>query len=1064
MESFWRSVGITLGRRWKLVLAVMVVITAVLGIGLTRVEFATGEASYLNQSSQVAIDNVEYQNNFGGEAVIILFTASEGSDADVADLVSPENLPELARLETELRQVDNVASVITPLTALCFSDALLQAPDPVPPECDLSPPDTVEPLESAAGQAALIGASTRDEAGAAARNADIALSFARLGAVDDKTLGNPPWNDVLMYDNTGFQQVDGALVAPADEERAIRLSLRGSFPDQQTAVGGIVLGGNLDLDAQSAATADVLDVLESANVAGFDVVVTGSPVYLKEINDYLKGGTLTLGLAAMVVMAIVLGVMFKVRRRLIPLVAVVFGVVWTFSILGLIGIDLSLVTISGLPILIGLGIDFAIQIHNRYEEEVNLDHDTHPMSETAANLAPPLFAATLAGVVAFLALRLSKVPMIRDFGVMLAIGIVVLATLGIVVPGVLLAFGRTAHAADAPTGGKADAPTGGQADAPDAASQPAMPNTGATAATHHEPTHNWVERVVVKLGGLPTRWGLALVVLSLFLFVGGLLVEGRTKIESDPIKWIDQGSQVVTDIEFLEERTGFATTLGVLVNANNVYDQDVIDLMHDFTLYAEARPDVAVSSSLVGTMAKIIAIPDATPIAPTEEDIVEAAKAMPPDVRDALVNDDQTAAQINLRLAPASLEERSVTVAELEAELDSLIAALDVPADSILMTDLSEGQDPVRATPAGLAMVGIGLLENLSANRAALTYLALSVAGLYLVLRLRSFSRALLALVPVFLAVGLSSLIVGVLGISLSPLTTVSGPLIIASCTEFSVLILGRYLEERQRGLDARFASDKAAARTGLAFFTSACTTIGGFAVLMVSPLPLLRDFGIIVTLNVAIALLAALIVMPPMMVWVDLKGWLGTESQVGKHGAVKLAADFPHDQTALAGVGVLVFAGATVGVYVAADTSSGSASALSYAPVALPTTTTTTTTLPPTTTTVPPTTVPGQEPPESTVSTAPSGPVVDPSGFPTEPPVGPISAILFSVLIAQGVEPNVANCAISTALLTADENQLVALGIAEGSPEALAIVIQGGLDCGIPQETIDAAIAAQFG
>ena len=42
-----------------------------------------------------------------------------------------------------------------------------------------------------------------------------------------------------------------------------------------------------------------------------------------------------------------------------------------------------------------------------------------------------------------------------------------------------------------------------------------------------------------------------------------------------------------------------------------------------------------------------------------------------------------------------------------------------------------------------------------------------------------------------------------------------------------------------------------------------AATTIGGFAVLMVSPLPLLRDFGVIVTLNVAIALLAALVVSP---------------------------------------------------------------------------------------------------------------------------------------------------------------------------------------------------------
>ena len=57
------------------------------------------------------------------------------------------------------------------------------------------------------------------------------------------------------------------------------------------------------------------------------------------------------------------------------MLSVIVGVLWSFSLLGIIGIDLSLVTISGLPILIGVGIDFAIQVHNRVEEEVVLDKE-----------------------------------------------------------------------------------------------------------------------------------------------------------------------------------------------------------------------------------------------------------------------------------------------------------------------------------------------------------------------------------------------------------------------------------------------------------------------------------------------------------------------------------------------------------------------------------------------------------------------------------------------------------------------------------------------------------------
>ena len=114
-------------------------------------------------------------------------------------------------------------------------------------------------------------------------------------------------------------------------------------------------------------------------------------------------------------------------------------------------------------------------------------------------------------------------------------------------------------------------------------------------------------------------------------------------------------------------------------------------------------------------------------------------------------------------------------------------------------------------------------------------------------------------MIPVLLAVGTSAVLVRVLGITLSPLTTVGGPLVVATCAEFSVLLVARYAEERAKGLDPEQSTHVAAQRTGRAFFTSALTTLGGFAVLMFSTLPLLGDFGIVVTINIAVALLSAL-------------------------------------------------------------------------------------------------------------------------------------------------------------------------------------------------------------
>jgi predicted RND superfamily exporter protein len=179
----------------------------------------------------------------------------------------------------------------------------------------------------------------------------------------------------------------------------------------------------------------------------------------------------------------------------------------------------------------------------------------------------------------------------------------------------------------------------------------------------------------------------------------------------------------------------------------------------------------------------------------------------------------------------------------------------------------------VTATPSGLAVVGVGLLDNLESNRVLLTYLAILFVGLFLAVRLRSIARSLLSLVPVLIAVGAASLVAYALSLKLSPLTAVGGPLVVAVCTEFTSLILLRFVEERRKGFAPKQAVDHTAARTGRAFIVSALTAISGVAVISTSSMPLLRDFGIVVGMNVAVALLSALIVLPPMLVWADSDG-----------------------------------------------------------------------------------------------------------------------------------------------------------------------------------------------
>src|SRR4029450_3503572 len=73
-------------------------------------------------------------------------------------------------------------------------------------------------------------------------------------------------------------------------------------------------------------------------------------------------------------------------------------------------------------------------MHSRVEEEVIIDRAPHPIQEASVNLGPALLVVTFDAIFAFLALRFAKVPMIRDFGLLLAVGIAAICVCSIVLP------------------------------------------------------------------------------------------------------------------------------------------------------------------------------------------------------------------------------------------------------------------------------------------------------------------------------------------------------------------------------------------------------------------------------------------------------------------------------------------------------------------------------------------------------------------------------------------------------------------------------------------------------
>ncbi len=796
MQRFWSYIAVQLGKHAIVVTVVGLLVTIGLGLGITQLDFATGQDSYLNTNEQVYKDNVVYQRLFGGEAMLTVIRMDPGHTVD--ELFTGDGAQQMQQFHDTLKHSRKVEAVVSPLTILRFSDSLVSSPDG-------------NPTTSPAGKA-LLAAQAKETPGspaAQARAKDAVATLGRISAVPvaERTFDNPEWVKFLLYNNEGN----------------VRKALNSVFLDKRTAQIVTRLPGNASIEREGSASKLVQQEAAKLHFDNARTVTTGAAVLLKDINDYLRGGMLTLGGIAVLIMIVILLVLFQVRWRLLPLLVVLVGVVWAFGLAGYLGIPLTIVTIAGLPVMLGIGIDYAIQMHARIEEEVVIDRADHPIQETARNLGPALLVVTFDAIFAFAALHFAKVPMLRDFGLLLAVGIAAICICSIILPMAILGIREF----KSPTKGR------------DFRAGP-------------------LGRLVVWLGSIPARAAVLFAIASVGIFVAGIAVENKLTLQTDPVQWVNQDSQTIKDIHQVEKLAGGSSELGVYATANDVFTDKFATFAHDFTRDTLRKyPNKLLTGSSIETAIGDIVndVPGATDIAPRGEDVRNAYDVAPRDVKASTVSNHDGAFNILFRTGPGSLEARAPVVRGIRENTHP-------PAG-------------IRATPSGLAVVGVGLLDNLEANRIELTYLAILFVFLFLAVRLRSVIRSLLSLVPVLIAVGISSLVAWAFSIELSPMTAVGGPLVIAACTEFTSLILLRYVEERRRGYEPREAVDVAASRTGRAFVVSALTAIAGVAVLSFSSLPLLRDFGRIVALNVAVALLSALVVLPPLLVWADRRNWV---------------------------------------------------------------------------------------------------------------------------------------------------------------------------------------------
>ena len=794
MNRLWGWLAGLIGGRYRWIIAVAALATVALAFGLPRIQFRTGQDTLLSPNSQVYKDNLRYQEQFGGDPMLVLF------EGDVLNLLSSPNLDTLREVEQELDADPRYFSVVSPLTVVQLGAE----------QAKVQQAATVAQLDQAAAaarqQVAAAGGSAQaqEEAAQAARDAALKDVLAKEGA------------DAQRFAQLGDLSPDNPKVAAFvlfDAQGNVRPEMADIVPDRQHSLMVVRLAGNMSIDEQAKAAGDISKLIRSHSFQGLSVLPSGPAILIEEINNSMRANLIKMAMLATAMMVVVLALVFRAPWRLLSLPVVLAGCVWAFGLMGFLSLPLTMVTISGLPILIGLGVDFAIQFHSRFDEELNRTGSAaQALRESLPRIGAAVGIAVLAASAGFMVLHLSRVPMIRDFGSMLAVGTVILFLASLLVLNSIL-FRSQRNRNDSPR-----------------------------VLGSRLPVENVVQSITTNTVGRM----LPVLAIGLFVVLLGVFLDQRIPLQTEPERFIPQNSQVLKDLYYIRDTVGSDSELGILVQADDVLRPDVLAWMAEFQkTELSGHPKLLSANSLASLL--LAANSGAMPSAEETQRLLDI---VPASIRNSMVSADHTKASVIFKVGDMSLSERRT-----------------------LIGDIEHGSTPppgVSITAGGLSVIGAETANALSQNRGLMTIAALGAICLGLLVIYRNPAKAVLPLLPIVLALSASSVILYFSGTEFNLLTAVSGPLIIAMGTEFTVLLMSRYFEEREKGNTPRVAINVASLRVGRAIAASGLTVIGGFAALAFSNFPLLESFGKVTVLDMALCLLATLVVLPPLLVWLD--------------------------------------------------------------------------------------------------------------------------------------------------------------------------------------------------
>jgi hydrophobe/amphiphile efflux-3 (HAE3) family protein len=555
---------------------------------------------------------------------------------------------------------------------------------------------------------------------------------------------------------------------------------------------------------------------------GTSATITGQPVFENAAFGLMLPEMITLfagafALVFAVVYLVMRGRLARGREVAMPLSVAMLSLVYMAGAMGVLGYSFNAIMLGVMPVALGLGIDYSLQIQTRYAEAREDGQSPVDAAGTASRTTGrALLIAMGTTVVGLGSLLVSPVPPVQQFGITSAIAVLSSMLMSVtLLPALLVKFD-------------------------------AGPPRDAS-----ETEGDRVERVFNRLTDRVTTGRPIITLLFAVLIVsGGAYAYPQVEPRQEMMDFWPQDLEAKNDLDRLSDTVDSPKRIYVLVETDQAYTPQT------FRDVAEFQRLMLENSQVNGVQSAVTAVSLANDgrIPETETELDTALAAQTGDGPVAIEDPDRHPSRLVLTFAVDDVEGEATR---------TLIEEFEGNAELTLRT-----AEDVRVT--GKPVLNRVVIENVTAGLTPMTLLSFALGGSFLALTFRSVrvSAVLVGSVAGTAALAVAGLMY-VLSIPWNPLTITMSSIALGVGVDYGVHVFERYEYEVERGASDRTAARTAVAKLARPVLGSSLTTVFGFGILTVSRFPVLANFGLVTVFAIGLALAGAFLVLPASLVLV---------------------------------------------------------------------------------------------------------------------------------------------------------------------------------------------------